>query len=382
MLKCFFHFLASGFLSNSIGAILRILVDKEFGYGISASFQGLLSGLFSFGALVAILLFGYLPHWLGLNKTFRLLMLFPIAGFVCMLLTGNPLFLIASFLFMGMGKGLASSACNLIANIGSSNNATTQNLLHSSFAIGAITSPIMISLFEIKDWKSPVIIIASLLCLTSFLFGYSNMEDVKKDKKDSRNLGIDKSISFPKSVDFWISTLILTFYVCCESNLMAYLVSYFSIEGLFDNSFSMVLSGLLWATILCGRLLTVLIVKKVRKETFILFLGFGFALAFLLLISASTAFVAVLGLLLTGLCMSGIYPTTMSTHKKEHRESTLCTSICIATTIVGSTLMPIISGLIVDHRHSYKAGLSALWVPMIAMIILMIIKFTRSKRET
>lgn len=373
VIRAFFLFCCSGMMANAMGTVLRSLRDPVYGYGIDASFQGLLSGIAQVGGLLANILSGYLPFAIGRKKSFIILALCPIIGLLVMILTGNPFLLLMAFCFQGIGKGLNSNISNVIVNQFSKNRAKDQNYLHAVFAIGAITGPILMTSFDVGSWRKPLLIIDILLTSAVILLSLSSLDN-KKDE------AIKEKMVLPKSLKFWINTFIMFFYLCGEASLLSYLVSFLCFSNLFETSNANLMSSLLWVMILVGRLITANVSKKINKPIYILCLGISYFIAIYSLTSSQSTISAVISLCFVGLSMSGIYPTTMSTQEEKYMSSTACSGICIGTATIATIIMPVVIGYVVDLSGSYRSGLRTLLIPILCMIILMIVKLKIEKK--
>ena len=116
------------------------------------------------------------------------------------------------------------------------------------------------------------------------------------------------------------------------------------------------------------------------KSVLILAMGAMMTLCFVLMISAQSTALVVIGLLGLGFFMSGIYPTTLSTMDSRYNSSTVATGTCIATATVGGILMPIIIGEVAEVS-GIRGGVATISVALAIMVILMGIKLIRSRRN-
>ncbi|MBQ9810207.1 MAG: hypothetical protein IJM52_03540, partial [Spirochaetales bacterium] len=61
LFRTYFLYFCSGIMANAMGSILKDMRNPSYGYGFSASFQGILSSAMQFGGLAANILSGLLP---------------------------------------------------------------------------------------------------------------------------------------------------------------------------------------------------------------------------------------------------------------------------------------------------------------------------------
>ena len=367
LFRTYFLYFCSGILANSMGSILKDLRNPTYGYGFSASFQGVLSSVMQFGGLAANLLSGILPFIIGRKRSTVIMAIAPVFGLITMVLTGNPALLIMSFICVGIGKGVNTSVCTLVVHNTARNRAVAQNFLHTFFAVGAISGPILMTLFLQQKWRVPAMIIAGALFIAVMLMALSSMSTEKEVREK-------ESIAIPRSFKYWYNTGIMFFYLCEEACLLTYTVSSFTYTGLFSDSTSNYLASVLWIAILIGRLTCISIVNRVKKPYMIAVLGLCFIVSFLFLVNATTSTGALIALFCVGLSMSGINPTTMSTQEEKYMKSSFCMGLCTGVCTAATIIMPVIIGNVTNSTGSYRSGLKTLLVPLSCMFALMLVK--------
>ena len=350
-----------------MGSILKDLRNPSYGYGFSASFQGVLSSVMQFGGLAANLLSGILPFIIGRKRSTVIMAIAPVFGLITMVLTGNPALLIMSFICVGIGKGVNTSVCALVVHNVAGNKAVAQNFLHTFFAVGAISGPILMTLFLQQKWRIPAMVIAGALFIAVVLMAFSSMSAQKEVREK-------ESIAIPRSFKYWYNTGILFFYLSEEACLLTYTVSYFTYTGLFSDATSNYLASVLWVAILIGRLACISIVNRVKKPYMIAALGLCFLVSFIFLINATTSAGALIALFCVGLSMSGISPTTMSTQEEKYMRSSFCVGLCTGICTAATIIMPLIIGNVTNSTGSYRSGLKTLLVPLSCMFALMLVK--------
>ena len=367
LFRTYFLYFCSGIMANAMGSILKDMRNPSYGYGFSASFQGILSSAMQFGGLAANILSGLLPFIIGRKRSTVILAIAPVLGLGVLVLTGNPALLIMSFICVGIGKGVNSNITNIVVNHTARNRGIAQNFLHSFFSVGAVLGPVLMAVFPQKSWRLPTLIIAGGILTAVTLMGLSSLSNQREVKEK-------ESIAIPRSFKYWYNTGIMFFYLCEEACLLSYTVSYFTYTGLFSDSSSNLLASLLWVAILTGRLTCVSIMQKVKKQYLIAVLGASFIVSFIFLVNADTQVGALISLFAVGLSMSGIYPTTMSTQEDKYMRSSFCSGLCIGVCTAATIIMPVIIGNVTNATGSYRSGLKTLLIPLSCMFALMLVK--------
>lgn len=371
LIRTYFIFLCSGAVSTLTGAILP---DMQAEYNLSYSLRGLLLSFQQCGNLSAMLLAGFLPYMIGRKKCTLILSSAIVVGIIMFVLFSNPIVLIIAFTFTGLGRGTLSNTSNVVVSTITNNSSAGLNILHASFALGALISPLIAALLG-SSWRVSAIIFASFMALSIFFIKNSILSDEKEKKSEgSKN-------KFYKDIDFYLVTFILFFYLCSEASLMGWMVTYFDESGLLSSSLAKVMQSLIWIMILAGRLISAYISPKFKnKMGLVLILGAGFTVFFMLMMELRSNVLMIISLLFVGLSMSGIYPTTISTQNPKYNSDTIATGTCMALATVGGVLWPNVIGLVAE-RGGLKNAMLSIIIPILAMDTLIIIKFFRYKKS-
>lgn len=368
--RIYFAFFASGAMSTLLGAILPEMGEA---YNLDYAYRGVLLSAHQIGNLSAVIAAGFIPYLIGRKRSTFILGLGIVIGLLLMTLTGNPLLLFLAFALTGIGRGTMSNITNVVVGECAENNAAGLNLLHASFAVGAFLSPFIAIAVIPASWKIAPWISAALMLLTLLLLlgkGLSS-ERMKKEKGEG---------TIPLSLQYWLNTFILFFYLCGEASLIGWLVTYFQDANIFPDAISTAMQSFLWIMILIGRLSCAVISTHMNKNTLILILGLLMTGFFILMIAAPTPFIAALAVFLVGVSMSGIYPTTLSTMEKKYSSSTVATGLCIGTATVGAILMPAVVGAVAE-RTGIEGGIATISIALSLMVILMVVKFVTNRQK-
>lgn len=369
--RIYFAFLCSGAMSTLLGAILPSMQSE---YALSYSLRGFLLSSHQIGNLSAVLLSGFLPYAIGRKKSTLVLGIGLVVGLVLMTMTGNPALLVIAFILTGAGRGTLSNITNVVVSENAGKKAAGLNVLHASFAVGAFTSPIIALLLGDTKWRFAAWIIALALALVFLLIKTSTLSNTPASKKhDGEHL-------FARDPGFWINTFILFCYLCAEAPLMGWLVTYFKEAGIMSVKMAQVMQSLWWIMILLGRLSCAAISTKIRNKTsLILSMGILMTISFICMVMTTNPVIVAIALLSLGFCMSGIYPTTLSTMNPAYNGSTVATGTCIATATLGGILMPMIIGFVAESK-GITGGISTIAIALILMLVLMAIKAIRTRK--
>ncbi len=370
---CFFVFAVNGLYAMILGSLLP-LISME--YGLSNTISGGLISAHQAGNLISAFIAGVLPLYLGRKKSIIFLCSFVVMGFLIMILTGNPILLMLGFLFTGLSRGSISNFNNTTVNEVSNSSPAALNILHSIFAIGALTSPFLVILSTNISgelgWRIAASTIIVLAIISMLLFSRMKIDNTgKKIEKEKM------SYEFLKNRDFCISAGIMFFYLCAEATINGWMVKYFIDSNIMTIEYAQMLASLLWLVILAGRLTCAFWGDRVSKKVLLLATSCGTVVFYLLLLSTHNLKVITIAIMGLGFSMAGIYPTTVSTVGNIIKSYPMAMGVLLMLGGIGAIIMPIITGALSD-AFGILAGMSAIVVAIVLMIICVILNVSRT----
>lgn len=373
---CFYTFVCSGFVTLMMGSALP---DMKAAYGLSETVSGALLSAHSIGNLASGFLSSLIPLYLGRKRSIVLLSALTFLGFGMMMAWGNPLWLFAAFLLTGMGRGSVTNFNSHRVNLLTDGSPTATNLLHASFSIGAILSPMLFLLCRgLWGWRSGMIAVVLMGCVCVWLFSRMRLTDDHPDRKDKTQ----STLCFLKNPSFLILAMMMLTYLCSEYTINGWLVTYIQnkeelIATFGKNgteleqalaSYSQLMATLFWCVMLAGRLLCAWLSAKVSQKLLMLVFSMG-STAFLglMLLSGSVPMVsvAVAGL---GFCMAGICPMIYADCSIFTNTYSMATGTLLAIGSIGAVTMPAIVGALSD-RFGFTGGMSAIMIANVLLVL-------------
>lgn len=337
-------FMINGMLALSIGTLLPFIRDSR---GLNYAFCGVLVSLHSCGNLVSSFASGALAVVWGRKKSILFFNAFFAIAFLLIAFGGSEWTLGIAFFITGLARGATSNFGNATINNLAPGRAAIINGLHAMFSIGAFLFPILLTVMTSTSADQWVYACYFMLAMgiLSFILYFLMPESTVAGKKDNAS---KKGMGFFKNPLFILVTATLFFYLCAEQGVIGWLVTYFKDTGLLSANLSQLMSSVLWIAILAGRLTVAGLSTRVRKEKLLLFMGIGLVLFFIVLITAQSTWVIVIGILGFGYSMAGIYPTTVSFSGYVIQEYPMAWSFILTIASMGSILMPGIIGRIAE----------------------------------
>lgn len=369
----YFSFFSSGMMSTLLGAILPSMKAE---YGMDYLLCGSVLSAHQVGNLAAGFAAGFLPYLIGRKKSTVLLCFWITAGLALMTATGGPAFLLLAFLGTGVGRGTLSNISNVVVSENTANRTGALNLLHATFAVGALLSPLLVLAtggLTGAGWRLPVWAVALLTAAALFLLWNSGLSDSPAPRRKQSDR------QFARSRSFWLNTAILFFYLCSESCVVGWLVTYFGESGILSAALAESTSSIIWIMMMIGRLICAGLSGRVDKTRLLVGMAAAQAVFFFLMISTRSIAVILFALVGIGLSMSGFYPTAFSTMDPAYLSSTVAVGTCISTATLGAILMPAVVGAIAQQR-GILGGFSAIGAALVAMLLLTVIKDISARR--
>lgn len=356
---CFFIFFVNGLYSMVFGSILPLLSDA---YSVNETVSGMLLSSHQAGNLIAGFVAGILPLYYGRKKSILFLSSFVIIGFLLIIGVGTPWILLFAFFFTGISRGSISNFNNKTVNDITDSNPSALNFLHSLFAIGALLSPFLVmlfgQLFGLNGWRWLLVGIIGLIVVSQMMFFNMPIEGDSLAKDQTTK---EKDYTFFKDSLFWNTIIIIFFYLCAESAITGWLVTYFIQSDLLTIQQSQMISSLLWVGILIGRLGCVFSGSRLSRGTLITLISIGSAIFYGLLLASNSVTMILVSVLGLGISMGGIYPTAMTIAGSSIKKHPMSLGWILVIGGLGGITMPIVTG--------YLAQTFTIFWGMVAIIL-------------
>ncbi len=402
VLNLFYAYMALGLVLIMLGAILP---DMKEDYALSYQVGGALLSVQSVGYVLAGLLAGYLPLMLGIKKSFILIQFSVTLGFVMLLISGNPVWLLVAMFLIGIGKGGITNYNNLLMNIYSEGNAGPLNILHACFAAGAVIAPLIA--LVVSGWR-PAVIIGCVCCAASLVFlfmaGFSDKDLETSEGKDSDSSDSSKDSEAGNSGDsaasaiggedaeiknkvdygffkekmFWVTVVICFFYQAVEASFMGWMTSFLIDTGVMTNSLAQFTTSVLWMALMAGRLLCSLAAAKFSPKHMILALTVITTAFIALLLVSGSAIGLIIATIGIGLGMSGMFGTSVSNAGDIFSKYPVCMGFFVFLTSMGAIVAPAIIG-VVANTAGMHTGMITLLVFAALMVAAAIVNILMQK---
>ena len=408
----YYTFFANGFTALVISAVLPSVIDT---YGLSYEMAGTILSLIAVGNLVATYVSGFLADRFGLKATIVVLSTFVGVGYLGLLLTSSKLLLCVFAVMIGITRGAISNINNYVINNESNGKPKFLNYLHTFYAVGAFLSPLFISLLMsvLDSWKAAVagsLVIAFSIVAVYQVIPISNQRAVAAKKKETSSVipsqagslsqvdagsarggdpasgrmsgGSDKVTGrFSRLAEgrsgrtrtthgmvFYLSCVVLFFYVGAENAINGWLVTYLTSENLVSTGVAQALLSGVWLIMIAGRLICAALSEKVSKTLIVFVCSLGATATFSVFLISTNPLIITISLVGVGFFLSPLYPTIISVcgNILSGRAGLMGTFLSIGG--LGKIVVPYVVGAVAD-RVSMTSGM---WTILIALVLVVV----------
>ncbi|MBQ4045054.1 MAG: MFS transporter [Lachnospiraceae bacterium] len=386
VLNLFYAYMSLGLVLIMLGAILP---DLKADYALSYQVGGALLSVQSVGYVLAGLLAGYLPLLIGIKISFILIQLAVTLGFIMLLISGNPIWLLAAMFLIGIGKGGITNYNNLLMSLYSEGNAGPLNILHACFAAGAVIAPLIV--LVVSGWRMAVLT-GCIVCAASLVFlslaGFSDKDLQTGGENQGNGDGDGKSRESHKKVDygffrekiFWVTVLIVFFYQAVEASFMGWLTSFLIDTGLMEASLAQFTTSVLWMALMAGRLICSLAAARFKPSHMILALTCITAIFMIVLLQIKSPAGLIIATAGIGLGMSGMFGTSVSNAGDIFSRYPVCMGFFVFLTCMGAIVAPAVIGLVANGAGMH-AGMSTLLIFAGCMIAMAVVNVVMQRKR-
>lgn len=371
---CYFSFLVNGAIVLMMGTILPFIIEEA---GINYSAAGGLLSAFAIGNFLASFLYPIVKKWIG-RRWASCIMAFLIPISLYLLVQLPSLMVMMALMFLvGIGRGTVSITNNAVINDRAEAKSFALNMLHMTFAIGAFLSPFLTNAILAigGNWRLVVYILATGSVIAAVSYGLFLESDKIVSKKDSKG-----NWEFAKQPVFYIFGFLLFFYLGVENCVNGWFVTYFKSMGIMSDAYANTLVSITWIMVMCGRLLTAVLSKKISHRVLILADCVMAAVFFVLLILTMNLTIITIAIVGLGLFFAGIYPTCVAGAGNVIAGSTEGMSMLLAIAAFGGIITPKLVGMVAD-RFSMSAAIVTLVINVIGMFVMAVLQFGWKRKK-
>lgn len=371
---CYFAFFVSGAMVLTVGTILPFIIGElKINYSVAG---GMLSA-FAIGNLLASFVFPFLAANIGRKAAIvSMSFLIPLSWILIAMTPAVPVMYVA-FTLMGVGRGSISIINNAIINDNSGGRPSALNMLHMTFAMGALLAPAITSIFVYVGFGWKAVAYTMVVATTLVFMFYSFMKiDYNWPKESPKN----NDVKFYRMPVFYVMGMLLFLYLGLENCVNGWFVTYFQNMGIMNGTYATNLVSFTWLMVMLGRLVTAKLTSVIDKNKLIFIYCVATAVFFILMISTRNVVVITIAIMGLGFFFAGIYPTGVASAGFAIKGSTTGVAAFLAIAAIGGIVTPEVVGIAADAK-GLTAAIMILSVNVVGMLLLSVvnIKMTRKK---
>lgn len=369
-------FFISAMMSISTGQLLPYIRDAK---GLDYAFCGIIVSMHSVGNLISSFMAGIMPKFIGRKRSMILFNVCVALSYVLILLGSSKYIIALAFLLTGIARGASSNYLNSEVNNSMPGNAAALNVLHASYAVGALLFPVILMALVNSDpnrWTLACIFMLIMGIISVLLYYFMPIATDDSSKKDNNKI----DHSYLKEKMFYLVLFGLFFYLCSEQAVIGWLVTYFKDTGYLKDPLASLTTTIQWSMVLIGRLAVAKLSTIIDKRKILPIMGLGSIVFFIALLFARTTWPIIISIAGFGLSMAGIYPTITSFGGDIMKKYPMGYSLILTGAGLGSILMPTIIGFISD-TYGIFVGMSSIVIVVVVEMILMLLLIRNSKKE-
>ncbi len=305
--RLIFAAISGVFTYGCVAAMLGTIMPT---FKLTEAENGTIALMQAIGLMIASISVGPLVDRFG-KKPALLVSLLIISGALFSLpSTGGEFGLVRMSLFaLGFGGGILVTAANALASdINVEHRASTLNFLNLFFGVGTMATPLVSANILGNNATTLCYLVAVVSAIALAMTGTTAIPGPKKEggfqMSDAGDL-----LSKPA---LWLLALMLFVYVACEVGIFNWEVKYLMEQGVDQTTATNILGFGFAGALTIGRLIVSKLLKDTKPQTVTLGAAVMMAITTFLMLQTSSPAVTIGCLVLAGLAMAPVFPTTLA----------------------------------------------------------------------
>lgn len=376
-----------GYLFIGTGAVLLPSVmpsiTAEFAAtGLTLAAIGLIFPAGAVGSILGNVLAGAGSDWFGRRRLVWLAALL-LAGSLALTAATNLWFLfVAAYVMVSMAQGSLSTGINaLVADANRASRARALNTLHGVYGAGAAVSPLVIGyLLDLGvQWRwalGGTALIWLIYAGIAYQLFHSKTPDEQIVSGPQRDLGMLRSGPF-------LALFAIAFaYNGVAVSLLGWIAVMMEQAGGFSIFFAVSMISIFYVALTIGRFLCAAYTERIGYARTLLVLAVGITLTYPLVVLDIHSPLVVVGVFLTGLSLSGLFPTVLAYGIRRYPQQAGAVSgtLSVALTL-GSMAPPLWTGVIAT-AWSFQGALAVNYLMVFPLIVLALYLGRSERRQT
>jgi FHS family glucose/mannose:H+ symporter-like MFS transporter len=349
-----------------VPSVMSFITEEYTGAGISLASIALIFPARSVGAIVGNVFAGVGSDLVGAQ---RLVWLSALGLALSLFLTAASqqwLLFVTGFVLVSATQGALSTGINtMIADANRKARARALNTLHGVYGAGAAVSPLVIGYLIEQGlaWRWAL----GGTGLIWLLYGLGAFW-IYRDGSGERAKSSKLDLSMLRDRPFLALFVIAFVYNGVAVSLLGWIAVIMQQSGAFSMFFSVSMISVFYVALTVGRFLCAAFAERRGYAFTLLVLAWGITLTYPLVVFGINSYMIVVGVFLTGLSLSGLFPTGLAFGSRLYPEQTgtVTATLNLAMT-AGATLPPWWTGLIAD-QWGFQTALAVNFVMVVPLV--------------
>ena len=367
-----------------VPSVMPFITSEYMATGLTLAAIGLIFPARAVGGILGNLLAGVSSDRLGYSKLVWIAALALAASMVLASAARPWLLFLAGFALISIVQASLSTGINaMVADANRASRARALNVLHGVYAVGATISPLIFGL--ILEQGVPWRLAMAATGLIWFVYGvgafilyrtvypspasapapaHDEREPDSKEKKTPPGRVISSFLSsiwdtlrdvlysnwvMLRNVGFLSLFLIAFIYNGVAFSLLGWVAIFMQESAGLSTFYSISMISVFYVALTAGRFLCAAYAERLGYAATLLILAAGLVLTYPLVVFSTTAAPLVIGIFLTGLTLSGLFPTALAFGSRLYpQQSGAVTGILNVAMIAGAMLPPLWTGIFSD----------------------------------
>lgn len=275
---------------------------------------------------------------------------------------------IIGFVLVSATQGALSTGINaMIAEANRGTEGRALNVLHGIYGVGAAISPLIFGYLieEGLPWRW-MLVGTGLIWLVYGVIVYLLRQTSDISDEDS---SVEKlNWSMLRQGPFLGLFVIAFIYNGVAWSLLGWIALFMQQSAGFSTILSLSMVSIFYAALTAGRFICAAVADRIDYTKILFLLAIGIALTYPLVVFGDSSWLVILGVFLTGLSLSGLYPTALAFGSQRYPEQigTLTGTLSVAMTI-GSMLPPFWTGIIAE-AWNFQAALGVNYGMVLSLV--------------
>jgi len=353
----FLGYIFIGTAAVLIPSVMPFITEEFLAIGLTLATISLIFPAQSAGSILGNLLAGIGSDLMGRQRLVWLSALILAAALAAAAITKIWLLFLLGFVIISAAQGALSTGINaMIADANRDARGQALNTLHGIYGLGAAISPLIIGgLIERGlPWRW-ALAGTGLIWLFYSIVAYRlyrasrAIDDRADDEAGDRQVSQKLSWSLLGQGTFLALFIIAFAYNGVAYSLLGWIALYMQETAGFSTFFSISMISVFYVALTTGRFLCATFTERIGYARTLLILAVGITLTYPLVLSGANSMLVVIGVFLTGLSLSGLFPTALAYGARFYPEQTgtVTGTLNVAMTL-GAMIPPLWTGVLAD----------------------------------